>query len=182
LDGAGRIVDGKPSLILGVDVIASEQPETLGILIHHELFHRYHFQVARFSDDNAEHEVLWKVLWAEGLATYVSMKLNPPASMQDALLVPKDLVQRSQPMLPDLVAELEPNLNRIDPELFTKFFTYRGPEANPPSRVGYYIGALLAQRMARRHSPARLAHMHASEVRIELGRELGRIVATGASS
>ncbi len=166
------MVDGRPSLILGVDVIYGEKPEFLGILIHHELFHRYHFQVARFSDDNAEHEVLWKGLWAEGLATYVSMKLNPPSSLQDALTPPEDLVMRSQPMLPDVVRELEPNLDRIDPELFSRFFAYRGPEANPPSRVGYYIGALVAKRMAKRHSLVGLAHMSANGVRRELGLQL----------
>ncbi len=166
------MVDGRPSLILGVDVIYGEKPEFLGILIHHELFHRYHFQVAGFSDDHAEHEVLWKGLWAEGLATYVSMKLNPPASLQDALGAPEDLVKRSQPMLSDLVGELVPNLDRIDPELFSKFFSYRGPEAHPPSRVGYYIGALVAQRMAKRHSLVGLAHMPANRVRKELGLQL----------
>jgi hypothetical protein len=175
MDGAGRVLDGKPALILGVDVIASENPESLGILIHHEIFHRYHFQVAGFSDDNAEQEVLWKGLWAEGLATYISMRLNPPASLQDALLVPKDLVKRSEPMLSDLVRELRPNIDRIDPELFSKFFNYRGPDATPPSRVGYYIGALVAQRMAQRHSLAGLAHMPASRVRAAVGVVLASI-------
>ncbi len=169
MDGAGRVIDGKPALILGVDVIASEPPGSLGILIHHEIFHRYHFQVAGFSDDNAEQEVLWKGLWAEGLATYISMRLNPPASLQDALLVPPDLVKRSKPMLAELVRELRPNADRIDPDLFSKFFHYRGPDATPPSRVGYYIGALVAQRMAQRHSLAQLAHMAPVRVREEVG-------------
>src|SRR5262249_27379393 len=121
LDGAGRIVNGQPSLILGVDVIASEQPKTLGILIHHELFHRYHFQVAGFSDDKAENDVLWRTLWAEGLATYASMRLNPPASLPDALIIPSDLVQRSQPILAQLIAELEPSLDCLNPKLFSEF-------------------------------------------------------------
>ena len=115
---------------------------------------------------------MWKTLWAEGLATYVSMVRNPPASMQNALIVPQDLVQRSTPLLPELAATLDPNLDRIDGKLFAKYFLYRGPEANPPSRVGYYIGALVAQRIAREHTLPEIAHLPPNRVRKELGEQL----------
>lgn len=46
---------------------------------------------------------------------------------------------------------------------------------NPPSRVGYYIGALVAQRMAKRHSLVELARMPAAGVRKELGARLAEI-------
>jgi hypothetical protein len=178
LDGAGRMVDKQPSLILGIDLIAEvHSPASLGIFIHHELFHRYHYQVAGFSDDNAEREVLWRGLWAEGLATYVSMKLNPPASMQDALFLPNDLVKRSQPVLRGLISEILPNLDRVDPELFSKLFLFHGADANPPSRVGYYIGALAAQRIGEQHSLFALAHMQADSVRTELSRTLSQMMA-----
>jgi hypothetical protein len=168
MDGGGRVIDGKPSLVFGVDVIASEDPEAIGILIDHELFHRYHFQVAGFSDDKGSQEILWRALWAEGLATYVSMKLNSPASMQDALVVPRDLIERSRPLLPELIPELQPHLDEVNPELYATFFSYRGPDASPPSRVGYYIGALVAERLARQHSLPALARMPAAEVRKEV--------------
>jgi hypothetical protein len=175
MDGGGRVIDGKPSLVFGVDVIASEDAEKIGILIDHELFHRYHFQVAGFSDDKGSEEVLWRALWAEGLATYVSMKLNPPASMQDALVVPQDLVARSAPLLPELISELQPHLDEVNAELYAKFFSYQGADANPPSRVGYYIGALVAERLARHHSLPALAHMPAAEVRKALAAQLVEI-------
>src|SRR6516162_9070612 len=97
------------------------------------------------------------------------MVRNPPASMQNALIVPQDLVQRSTPLLPELAATLDPNLDRIDGKLFAK---YRGPEANPPSRVGYYIGALVAQRIAREHTLPEIAHLPPNRVRKELGEQL----------
>jgi len=116
LDGAGRVVDHRPALVFGVDNIAAEHTATtLPIFIDHELFHRYHFQAAGFSDDNARNEVIWRTLWAEGLATYVSMALNPPATLQDALYLPKDLVRRAQPLLPSLIGQLFPKLNQVDP-------------------------------------------------------------------
>ena len=176
LDGAGRVVDDQPALIFGADVIAKEHSAAdLGIFVDHELFHRYHSQVAGFSDDKGQQEVIWRALWAEGLATYVSMKLHPPASMQDALFVPKDLVKRSKPLLPRLIADLEPKLDQADPGFFSKFFLYRGRDATPPSRVGYYIGALAAEYMAERHSLSELAHMQAGAVRVELSQALAGI-------
>ncbi|MFL6300693.1 MAG: hypothetical protein ACJ71N_08825 [Terriglobales bacterium] len=175
LDGAGRVIEGKPSLILGADVIASEPMRSRGILIIHELFHRYHYEVAGFSDDDSEHNPLWRALWVEGLATYVSMRLNPPASMQDALIAPSDLVLRAKRIVPELIGELRPNLDRSDPQLFASAFKYRGPDANPPSRFGYYLGTLLAQEMAKTHSLTRLAHMGPREVREAIGVVLQRL-------
>lgn len=176
LDGAGRVVDNQPSLIFGADAIAAEHsPADLKIFVDHELFHRYHSQVAGFSDDKAQQEVIWRALWAEGLATYVSIKLNPPASMQDALFVPKDLVKRSQPLLSGLIVDLQPKLDQVDPDFFSEFFLYHGPAATPPSRVGYYIAALVAEDMARHHSLSALAHMQAGAVRTELSGALADI-------
>jgi hypothetical protein len=75
MDGAGRDVGGRPSLVFGVDTIAQFwMPQTLPIFLSHELFHRYHFQAAGFSDDLAERDLIWRSLWAEGLATYVSAR------------------------------------------------------------------------------------------------------------
>ena len=78
-------------------------------------------------------------------------------------------------MLSNLVAELQPSLDCVNLGLFLKFFTYRGREANPPSRVGYYIGALLAQRLAKKLPLVDTAHMPAKEVHAELGLQLSQI-------
>ena len=174
LDGAGRVVDRRPALLFGVDVIAEDTP-ALRILIDHELFHRYHYQVAKFSDDNADREVIWKTLWAEGLATYVSMALNTPASMQDALYVPKDLIERAKPMLSQLISELRPKLDQVDPDFFSRYFKYHWANATPPSRVGCFIGALAAQCMGQRYSLFQLAHLHASAVRPSLQKVIAEI-------
>ena len=184
LDGAGRVVNGTPALLLGIDNIAAEQftPERLRILIDHELFHRYHSQVAGFSDDNAQRETLWRALWVEGLATYASQALNPPASMQDALMLPEDLVRRSQPQLSALIAQLMPQLDEVNPQLFATFFTYHQDDGGVPSRVGYYLGALAAQRLAWQNSLFSLAHMQAPEVRIKLKQALSDIQQENSSN
>jgi len=177
LDGAGRVVNGAPALLLGIDNIAAEQftSKTLPIFIDHELFHRYHSQVAGFSDDNAQRETLWRALWAEGLATYTSQALNPPASMQDALMFPRDLVQRSQPQLSALIAQLIPQLDEVNPKLFATFFSYHKDDSGVPPRAGYYLGALAAQRLAKQNSLFSLAHMKAPGVRSKLRQALSDI-------
>ena len=173
LDGAGRIVNHGPALLLGVDRIAAEfTPATLPIFIDHELFHRYHFQTAGFSDDQGQNETIWRCLWSEGLATYVSMALNPASTLQDALFLPKDLVTRAQPVLPSLVAQLYPKLDQVDPAVFSQFFSYHQPDGGVPSRAGYYIGALAAQRIAQRQSLLSLAHMSGAMVRVRLSQVL----------
>jgi hypothetical protein len=173
LDGAGRIIDGQPSLVLGVDNITAEfSPAVMPIFLDHELFHRYHYQVAGFSDDNGSREIIWRALWAEGLATYVSMSLNPPATLQASLFVPEDLVQRAHPILPSLIAEIAPKLDEVDPQFFAKFFLFHPSTAAMPSRSGYYVGAVVAERLAKQKSIFQLAHLQPQTVRLEIGETL----------
>jgi hypothetical protein len=175
LDGAGRMINRVPSLLLGVDNAAAEYtPNTLPIFIDHELFHRYHFQVAGFSDDKGEHEILWRTLWTEGLATYASKVTNPPATLQDALILPKDLVERAEPQISALIAQLVPELDRSDPKVFAAFFEYHQSQAGVPARTGYYLGARAAEKLAGQASLFDLAHLPPAAVR---GRLLDALMA-----
>ena len=134
LDGAGRRVNKQGVLIFGLDNLSDEfhtAPGRLGLLFDHELFHRYHSQVAGFSDDRAEREVIWRTLWAEGLATYVSQQLNPPASLQDALFVPADLVARAAPLTRALSKRLKGHLDAVDPPFFAEFSNITATRVRP---------------------------------------------------
>jgi hypothetical protein len=176
LDGAGRIVDGRPALVFGIDSMASEfagKPLQLHVFLDHEIFHRYHSQVTGFSDDNGQEEIIWRGLWAEGLATYVSMVLNPPATMQDALFFPTDLVKRASPIRSRLAKQLEDNLDVSDSKIFRKYFSYHvGAVDEVPPRSGYYIGVLASQRLAQQNSLKELVHLRDDAVRKELGETL----------
>lgn len=179
MDGAGRLVAGRPSLVFGVDTIAQFwTPEALPVFLSHELFHRYHFQVAGFSDDLAERDLIWRSLWAEGLATYVSARLNPSNPLSDALIVPKDLEARAKPFVPQMAAELLAAADKVDAGTFAKFFEGGDAEAKRlgwPSRSGYYIGYLVAEDLGRRRSLDELAHMKGPELRAEIGEALARL-------
>jgi hypothetical protein len=166
LDGAGRQVNGRPALLLGVDNLSAEfAPDAPGmrIFLDHELFHRYHSQIAGFSDDLAAEDLIWRSLWAEGLATYVSQQLNPPATLQDALFFPADLTVQVDPQLSQLVERLMAHFDDVDRQTFSQFFMSHKKPGAVPARAGYYLGALAAAKM-RTGSLYQLVHLKAEQV------------------
>jgi len=176
MDGAGRTIAGKPSLILGVDTIASfEGSRQLPVFLSHELFHRYHFQAAGFSDDPGANQKIWRVLWAEGLATYVSARLNPSNPLADALILPHDLEVRATPLVPELARDIGASPDRVDKRTYGTFFEYgdrRAKNLGFPYRSGYYIGYLVARNLAANHTILELAHLHESSLRSEIAAAL----------
>lgn len=78
-------------LFVGVDMV-SERNDDINILFSHEFFHIYHFE-------KLKNKKLWKTmtspLWTEGMATWVSMHLNPYATYEVALM-DKELAQFSE--------------------------------------------------------------------------------------
>jgi hypothetical protein len=182
LDGAGRAVDGRPALVIGISSIEQELPRlSLPVLFNHEFFHRYHFEVAGFSDDPGGNQEIWRTLWAEGLATYVSKMLTPDATTADALLS-AHLEQRARPLERRLARELLSGMDRIDGELFEEFFT-SGPEAGRhgfPNRTGYYVGYLVATRLAEHHRLSELAHLKGDVLHQEIAASLRELAAYNA--
>jgi hypothetical protein len=180
-DGAGRFVDGKPAMVLGVDTITTyEKPDQLKVFIDHEIFHRYHYQVAGFSDDESEAAPIWKALWVEGLATYVSATMNPDRPLADALLLPRDLEARAQPHIALIAAELRASLDRKDSAVFGKFFEYGSKSAtaaNLPWRAGYYAGYLVAKRLAQDASLPALAQLHGEDLMARIAAALDELAA-----
>lgn len=170
LDGAGRDISGRPALVLGVDTIAHfEKPQGMPILIAHELFHRYNFQAAGFSDDPGDRQAIWRTLWAEGLATYVSGRLNPGTSLGDVLFS-HDLARRGPPMIRALAAALRKN-DAPDPPLYAEYFeggSAAARAAGIPERAGYYVGYRVVQLLSMRHSLYQLAHLRGPPLHREI--------------
>ena len=138
----------------------------------------YHYQAAEFSDDMAEQQPIWRVLWVEGLASYASQVLTPGVSAREALLLPNDLEQRAAPMLSDLAGDLLLHLDEVNVTVFTAYFTYGSKEVarrGLPWRSGYYVGYVVAQRMAERHSLKGLAHLRGPSLRSEIAAVLRQL-------
>ena len=78
------------SLLIGLDGLArfhgTDAP--LAVILSHEFFHLYHFQVNPLPK-NPDDLPLYRLLWQEGLAVYVSQQLNNGASLADVLLDPR---------------------------------------------------------------------------------------------
>jgi Predicted Zn-dependent protease (DUF2268) len=174
LDGAGRMVAGHPALVLGIDTMAEfEAPKELPVVIAHELFHRYNFQAAGFSDDPGDRQAIWRTLWAEGLATYASGQLNPQASLGEVLISP-DLAARGPTLIGRLAAALRDN-DAPDPPLYAEYFeggSAKARAAGIPQRSGYYVGYRVVQLLAKRHSLFRLAHLKGPALHREIDRAL----------
>lgn len=185
LDGAGRQVGGRPALVVGVDQVAAERNILpLPVFLSHELFHRYHSQAAGFSDDPGEHQAIWRALWAEGLATYVSWRMNPGASVDATLIAPRDLAAKAQPHIQAIAADLLAHLGDIDRETYRTYFTYGDPAVTArglPWRSGYYAGFLVAQDLGRTRSLAQLAALKGPALEAEIRRALERLARAPAT-
>jgi hypothetical protein len=175
MDGAGREVNGKPALVLGVDMI--DQIESSGqmpVFITHELFHRYHDKAAGFSDDPGDRQPIWRTLWAEGLATYASAKLNPDRPLSDAMIFPPDLAERAAPIIGRLARTLGDN-DSPNPKLYARYFEADGLKAGNdpiPPRAGYYVGYRVAELAAQEYSLVELAHLNGKELHRNVDRWL----------
>jgi hypothetical protein len=175
-NGAARDVGGQNALLFGVDVIARDGPDArVRVLFDHELFHQYHASLKLPQSDDVGQ--LWQSLWAEGLATYVSWRMNPSADENDVLF-DATLADRARPLLPALAADLLRNLRSKDPDEYDKYFLGSGTDKNIPGRSGYFVGFLIASRLGQNSTPLALAHLHGVELRSQIEDVLRSLVAS----
>jgi hypothetical protein len=167
-DGATREVSGKRALMFGLDVIARRNEE-LSPLFVHELFHVYHGQVV----PDGPSTVSWG-LWEEGLATYVSRKLNPDTPEQKVCcLPPLDAMNED---LPRIAGDLLARLDSAEKSDYARFFL-GGQDLDIPARSGYYVGYLVAREAGKTHTLEQLAAMTPGDVRALEEKELRRLAA-----
>jgi hypothetical protein len=175
MDGAGRVVGASRALVLGVEVIDRiETPAQIPVFFEHELFHRYNYRVAGFSDDPGDRQPIWRTLWAEGLATYVSAELNPDHPLSDAMIFPPDLAERAAPEIGQLARALRDN-DAPNPSLYAEYFEAGRPEGGIPPRAGYYVGYRVAFLAARSYSLYQLAHLRGADLHRNINRWLDEL-------
>jgi hypothetical protein len=141
-------VPGKSQMRFGVDLISAlHSARELPAFFHHELFHIYQAQqIGTEGPTDDEQPVSW-ALWNEGLATYVSWKLNPTLTAPEIFWIPRDMEEQ---MKPKLAAAARLMLADLDGhEGYGRWFM--GGENPPglPSRSGYYLGYLMAKHLDR---------------------------------
>jgi len=159
MDGGTRQIGEDWYFILGIDGmvnyhkgIQNEVP-----FFHHELFHVLHSQYFK------EEQVIWVALWAEGLATYVSEKLNPNASIED-LMLGQDLVRDVNKSLDKHWINLHSNLESTTDKDYETYFLVSSKNPSIVKRAGYYLGYLLAKEVGKTKTINEMAKMSKSEV------------------
>jgi hypothetical protein len=175
MDGSAAFVNGEHRIIFAPDVIPRYHDLSgLKVLIDHETFHIYHHQATgRFGASPEAVPTILEALWSEGLATFVSWRMNPALTLDVALLQP-GIPEGAKPHLADIAKDLLAHLDSKDrPAYFHYFVAGKQPDGYPP-RAGYYVGTLIAQDLSARYSLTQLAHLDGPDLRALLMSELQR--------
>ncbi len=175
----GKIPHDNPRmLLLGLDGLAkfhgAEAP--LPVILSHELFHVYHFQVNPLPRD-ADQIELYRLIWQEGLATYVSQLLNPGASLADVLLDAR-LAEEGPKFVPMLAHSLLAQLESTDDATTALYLSYRRG-GQIPARMGYLIGYEIAKKTAAIHPVTELARLRGWSLLNLMRREMGLLANGG---
>jgi hypothetical protein len=101
----------------------------------------------------------------------------------DALVLPRDLEQRAEPLTARMASELLAGLDGMDEELFSRYFT-TNPKTDRhgiPPRAGYYVGYVVARRLAARHTLAELVHLRGEPLHSAIADTLRELAADYAT-
>ncbi len=172
----GKIPHDNPRmLLLGLDGLAKFHGSKVrvSVILTHELFHIYHFQVNPLPRYQVE---LYRLIWQEGLATYVSRLLNPEASLADALLDPR-LAEEGPKYIPAFAHQLLTELESTDDDTTARYLSYRRG-SQIPARMGYLIGYEIARKTATTYPLAELAKLKGYPLLKLMRREI-RLLALG---
>jgi hypothetical protein len=156
---------GKSQMRFGVEMISLlHNQRELPAFFHHELFHMYQAQAIGTDVPSDAVQPVWWALWNEGLATYVSWKLNPTLTAPEIFWIPRDLEAQMQPKLAEAARLLLADLDGH--EGYGRWFTGGENPPDLPMRAGYYLGYLMAKQLDRGDLAA-LARMPPSQVQRE---------------
>jgi Predicted Zn-dependent protease (DUF2268) len=162
------------SLLIGMDGLArfhgTDAP--LGVILSHELFHLYHFQVSPLPR-NPDDLPLYRLLWQEGLAVYASQQLNPGASLGDVLLDPR-LATQGPASIPTEAKRLLTCLDSRE-DIVAAHFLAKSENGEVPGRIGYLIGYDVVARLAKNRSIGSLARLRDPGLRFTFRREVYKL-------
>ena len=180
MDGAAGFVKGQHRIIFAPDVIPRyHKLSELKVLIDHETFHIYHHQATAVFGASADAvPSTEEMLWGEGLATFVSWRMNSGVSLDIALLQP-GIPEGASPHLAVIARDLLQHLQEKDEATYKHYFVAsQQPEGYPP-RAGYYVGFLIAQKLALRYTLPELAKLKGRQLTDVITQELRELVTAG---
>jgi hypothetical protein len=154
---------GRQHMRFGIDMIALlHAPQHLPPFFAHELFHIYHAQVLGLHPEDDERT--WWAMWEEGLATFVSRRLNMPLTEQQVLWFPSDLAaqMRKSGVMKETAKAMLADFSTT--EHYSYWFQAGHSAPGLPSRAGYFMGLRMAEELGRTRSLQQLAHLTPAEV------------------
>ena len=162
------------SLLIGLDGLArfhgTDAP--LPVILSHEFFHLYHFQINPLPK-NPDDLPLYRLLWQEGLAVYVSQQLNSGASLADVLLDPR-LAANGPALVREEAKRLMLCLDSRE-DITAAHFLAKSGNGEVPGRIGYLIGYDVVTRLAQKRSLSALARLRDPGLRFAFRREVYRL-------
>jgi len=159
-----RIDRADTGLYFGIDELARtlDTESAFKVVFDHELFHAYHHQINPEVTDNT---AAWAYMWEEGLATFVSQRMNPGTSADQVLVTPARLSQLANPVLPSLARQMLDIADSTDPSAYGDLFSAEKGRAGMPLRAGYYVGYKVAEKLEPHRTLQQLAHLHGPDLR-----------------
>lgn len=176
MDGGTREINGKSVLVFGVDGMVKFHNSNVrdeSAFFHHELFHIYHGPRLGPCAET------WCSLWREGLAVYVSSKLDPNANEDELLLtLPDNMAAATRAKLLSSLLALRPVLMTKDPATYADLFQFGGRNVSDlPQRRGYYLGFLIAQELGQKYDLHTLANMPAAQAQPLIAKAVDQLIA-----
>ncbi len=172
---------GKLPLFIGLDGVARYHgvDADLSVFLDHEAFHLYQAQAHAQAEPGIgldDPTPLYAAIWTEGVATYVSSRLNPRASLLHVLLDDKPVNEAPPQVVTAGARDILAHLDSTADEDQSRFLSagYKGPS---PPRLGYRIGFEVAKRAGARLSMAQMAALPRKPLRDLMERELKGLAA-----
>ncbi len=164
----GHVYDspqGEARLLFGTDLISMiHTGKSIPAFFQHELFHIHHSEVLGDAEPAGNEPPVWWALWKEGLATYVSQRMNPDLSLQEVLWFPADLEEKAASRRAEIATLMLADMDGTKDRYAAYFLAGSAPDGLPP-RTGYYMGYLLAKELGDGRPLAELARLTPDEVR-----------------
>jgi hypothetical protein len=121
---------------------------------------------------------LYQVLWLEGLAVYTSKLLNPSAPDKEVLLS-EHVAAAVKARWPQLGADLRDHLDSSRKADLDRYLFDGDSGKEIPRRTGYFIGMLVAERLAKEYAYAKLYRLAGPKLRQEIERAVRDLEKTG---
>ena len=147
--------------------------DNVRIILSHELCHELFSQHLVAKGENIDYQSVWGRLISEGIATYVSGLYTVEATPSEILFMSDDDYGKTKRILRGIAKDIIAVYESTDESDVADIFGYGNKEY--PPRCGYYVGRLVAERLAGRYSFQGLIGMSLNELKAAFRDELSAV-------